>query len=249
MARGFLGRLLQTSEQRQVADLAGSTAAFGWTVTTADPWSVVFTGNASDGSDFTLRAALLTESDGTPDSLVWSSGAPRLDELLLAMTNAADTSRNWLHLVEQGVTLEHEGPDPQALRDELNARAAEGMSPHELNEYALRLGAGGVTGLLQRFSQSAAEVQNELPLVPKRLQVLAADRAVASWVLREPVTSMLPPVLEAVKIQRDPSFLAWVGLPFSRLDVQTPSVTAELLQNVVELGAALRRQALRQREW
>ncbi len=249
MARGFLGRLVQSSEQRQVTDLADGAAALGWTVTTADPWSAVFTGNASDGSDFTLRAALLTESDGTPDSLVWSSGAPRLDELLVAVSNAPDPSRHWLQFVERGITLEHEGLDPQALRDELNARAAEGMSPQELNEYALRLGAGGVTGLLMRFSEAAAEVQDELPLLPNGLQVLAADPAVASWVLRDPATSMLLAVLDAAKVQRDPSFLAWVGLPFSRIDVETPSVTAELLQNVVELGAALRRGVLRQREW
>jgi hypothetical protein len=246
---GGLGRPFQTSAQRRITELSEGAPALGWTVTAADGSSATFTGRASDGTDFTLRVSLIALDDGTPDSVVWSSGPPRLDELLIAITDAPDRSRNWLHLVEQGVTLEHEGLDPQALRDELNARAAEGMSPQELNEYALQLGAGGVTGLVQRFSQSASEVQDGLPPAPRKLQVLAADPAVASRVFREPAVSILPAVLDAAKVQRDPSFLAWVGLPFSRIDVETPSVTAELLQDVVELGAALRRGVLRQPEW
>lgn len=245
--KDVLGRLFQPPAQRRLADLTARASALGWTVSAEDGSSATLAGRASDGSDFTLSVSLMNYDE--PESVVWSSGAHRLDELLLAMTDTPDPSRRWLHLVEQGVTLAHDDPDPQAFRDELNARAAEGMSPRELNDYALQLGGGGVSGVLLRFSQEAVEVPYELPAAKRRLQVLAPDPDLASKLLGEPVSSMLPPVLAATKVQLDWSFLAWVGLPYSRLSIETPLVTVEALQDVIELGAALRGAALRQREW
>jgi hypothetical protein len=254
MARGRLRRLLEPSAQRRLEDLIAEASARGWTGAQTDrsPPTATLAGRASDGSDFAFEVSLFSDTQGTPDFVEWSSGPHRLDELLLALTNAPDPARRWLFLLEEGVALAHDDPDPQWLRDELNARAAEGMSPRDLNECALQLGAGGATGVLQRFSLAAAEMQDELRHeLPAAggLQILAADRALAWRLLREPVGSLLSSAVRAASVQREWSFLAWVGLPYSRLRMQVPTASLELLQTAVELGVALRREALRGREW
>jgi hypothetical protein len=254
MARRRLRRLLEPSARRRLEDLIAEASARGWTAAVPDRWSAAatFAGRASDGSDFAVEVWLFSDTQGTPDFLDWSSGPRRLDELLLAVTNAPDPARRWLRLLEQGVALAHDDPDPQWLRDELNARAAAGMTPRELNEHALRLGAGGVWGVLERFSLAAAEMQDELRHeLPAAggLQILAVDRALGWRLLREPVGSLLSAALRAASVQREWSFLAWIGLPYSRLRMQVPAASLELLQTAVELGAALRREALRGRGW
>jgi hypothetical protein len=254
VGEGTLPSLLRTSAQRRLGNLIVQASALGWTAAVPDRWSATatFAGRASDGSDFALEVRLFSDTQGTPDFVDWSSGPRRLDELLLAVTNAPDPARRWLPLLEQGVALAHDDPDPQRLRDELNARAAAGMSPRELNEHALRLGAGGVWGVLERFSLAAAEMQDELRHeLPAAggLQVLAADRALAWRLLREPVGSLLSAALRAASVQREWSFLAWVGLPYSRLRMQVPAASLAVLQDAVELGAGLRREALSRREW
>jgi len=255
MARGRLRSVFQTSAQRRLEDLIVEVSALGWRAAAPDRWAATatVTGLATDGSNFALEVSIFVDTQGTPDFVDWSSGARQLDELLLAVSNAPDPSRRWLYLLEQGVALAHDDPDPRWLRDELNARAAEGMSPRELNEHALRLGAGGATGVLQRFSLAAAEMQDELrhelPAAGGGLQILAVDRALAWSLSREPVRSLLTSALCAASVQREWSFLAWLGLPYSRLRMQTPAASVTVLRTAVELGAALRRAALSERAW
>ncbi|HLB03727.1 MAG TPA: hypothetical protein VJK66_01795 [Gaiellaceae bacterium] len=244
MAAGGLGGWFQSATQRYVADLTGRARQIGWDVGPGDGASAVFTGRAGDGSDFRIAANLFDDDDGTSDYLVWSSGPPRLDSLLLAITNDPSSGRGWCRNVEVPGGLAHDDPDREAVRKALDEKAAEGVSVAELNAYALRLGAGGSSGVVLRFEESAVEIETEIAAGGRRIQVLALDRGVAAHVLADTVRSKLLPVLAAARPSVGPSFQAFAGVPFSKLFVETRWTTVELLQDIVELGAALRARAL-----
>lgn len=66
------------------------------------------------------------------------------------------------------------------------------LAAKELNAYALQVGAGGATGVVLRFESSAVEVETEIVVEGKGIQVLAVDRDIASHVLTDTVEIEAP---------------------------------------------------------
>lgn len=239
MVRKGLGRWLQSPLDRYVERFSARVAELGWAVAPGDDVHAVYSGRAGDGSEFVVRAQF--GDDGSNDYLEWWGGPLRLDALLLAVTNRPERDRRWLARVEVRGGLAHDGdPDPKALRDALNAKAAEGASPKELNDYALELGAGGATGVVMRFERNAAEVDSGIP----ELQALAGAPGVAESMLTETVRARLAAVASQASGRLGPAtFLAFAGVPFSKVYVETRGATIELLREIAELGSELRARA------
>jgi len=217
-------------------------AELGWAVAPGDDVDAVYTGRAADGSELVVRA-LFGDIDSNNDRLECWAGPLRLEELLVAVTNGPQHERGWLTSVEVRSGLAHDGePDPAALRDLLNAKAAEGVSPKELNDYALELGAGGATGVVIRFGREALEVDSGIA----GLHALARASDVAASVLTEAARTKLAVVASQASGSPGPAtFLAFAGVPFSKVCVETRGATVELVQEIGELGSELRTQAER----
>jgi len=218
----------------------------GWRVDPGEDVSAVFSGRALDGSEFTIRAMLFDDDEASNDTLEWRAGPLRLDALLVAITNDAEDGRSWLRHMQVAGGLSHDSLDPQQLRRLLNARAEEGLSAAQLNDYALQLGAGGSDGILLRFQQSAAEIDAgvELAVYGKRLRVLAASPEVGAHMITAALRERLNIVLAGASTRFGRTFEAFAGVPFSKMVVETRWTSVEQLRAIVEIGAALRARAM-----
>jgi len=236
MARRGLGRWLQSPVDRYAERISAAVTELGWTAARGADVHAVYSGRGADRSEFTIRASFGDE--GTNDVLEWRGGPLRLDELLVAVTNRPERDRAWLARVEVPEGLAHDDPDLSELRDALNAKAAEGLSPKELNDYALQLGAGGATGVVMRFGRAAVEED-----CGAGLQALAVRPGVATKMLTETLLAKLAAVSsQASGWIGEATFLAFSGLPFSKVCLGTRATTVELLREIADLGAALRAQ-------
>ncbi len=238
MARRRLGALFQSPPDRFADRIAAAVAELGWTASTVDGWSAVYTGRDDVGREFTVRA-IFGGVDGPSDVLEWRSGPLRLDELVLAVANVRGTGRSWLRSLEVAEGLSHDDPDPAALRDALNRKAAEGASPAELNDYALQLGAGGTSGVVMRFERTAVEVEPAIA----GMHVLSESPDVAARVLTNDARERLEAIAsQASSAVATPTFVVFAGRPFSKVSIDIPGTTIELLRELAELGAVVRAQ-------
>lgn len=229
---------LRSREERFAEALEPRVADLGWSVGVVDGWSVAYRGLDRGGREFQIRAIY----GETGDVLEWWGGPLRLDDLVLAVANASGSDRSWLRGVEVREGLEHAQLDPNALRDLLNAKAAEGVSPAELNEYALRMGAGGVDGVVMRFETSAVVVEPGI----EGIQTLAGSPRTAAGVLTDDVRSRIAGLASRVDFRADaPTLAIFVGRPFSKIRTEVRGTSVELLQELADLGSELRERLAR----
>jgi len=225
--------------RRRTRELLTQGRALGWHLIGEERGTVSFAVPGC-GADTTLTVTLFQDSQGTPDRITLWSGPRQLDALLLAITDVRDPSRRWLPFLLEGVVLQHAGPPPGELRAALEAALARGLPPEALNDYALRLGAGGADRVIIRFARTAVEVAGILPSSRRRPQVLAADERVAEALLGGDVLARLGALLERTTGGVAPALRVWVGVPCSRVWVETPAASLDVLRQVVEFDRTLR---------
>jgi hypothetical protein len=229
-------RWFRTELERFADRLVAQVAELGWTIGNADGWSALYGGTDGRGEAFSIRAIY----GETSDVLEWRGGPLRLDELVGAVANVPTGDRAWVRGVEVSEGLAASELDGDALRSALNAKAAEGLSPAELNEYALELGAGGVTSLITRFERSAVEAEPEID----GLTVLATNPDAAARLLTDEARERIAALAaQAVWPGGAPTFAAFAGVPFSKVRLDVPGTSLDLLQELAGLGSELRARA------
>jgi hypothetical protein len=232
------GNWLRSREEKFADTLAARVGELGWTAGSVDGWSATYHGRDRGDREFQIRAIY----GETSDELEWWGGTLRLDELVLAAANVSRSDRSWLRGVEISEGLAHQGLDPDALRDALNAKAAEGLAPAQLNEYALQLGAGGVDGVVTRFEATAVVVEPRVD----GLQMLSLDSRLAGRLLTDDVRGRIASVAAQADFPAGaPTFSVFVGRPFSKIRLATRGTTIDLLGEIAELGSELRHRLTR----
>jgi hypothetical protein len=225
--------------RRRTRELLTQARALGWHLIGEERGTVSFAVPGC-GADTTLTVTLFQDSQGTPDRITLWSGPRQLDALLLAITDVRDPSRRWLPFLLEGVVLQHAGPPPGELRAALQAALARGLPPEALKDYAWQLGAGGVDGVVLRFVRAAVEIEGVLPHARRPPQVLAADEQVATLLLSGSALAQLGALLERTTGGVAPAFRVWVGVPCSRVWLETPAASLDVLRQVVEFDRTLR---------
>jgi hypothetical protein len=224
--------------RRRKRELLTQARAFGWRLTGEDRLTVGFA-VPGRGVETTLTVTLFADTQGTPDRIGLWCGPARLDALLLAISDVRDPSRRWLPLLLEGVALGHEGSSPGEQRAALAAALARGLPPEALNDYALQLGMGGADAVILGFARTAVEIRGVLPRARRPPQVLAADEQVAQVVLSGDALARLGALLERTTGGVAPAFRAWVGVPCSRVWLETPVASVDTLRQVVEFNQTL----------
>lgn len=97
--------------RRRTGELLTQAQALGWRLTGEGRRTVSFA-VPGPGAEATLTVTFFEDSQGTPDRIALWSGPPRLDALLLAITDVRDPSRRWLSFLLEGVALQLEGRRP-----------------------------------------------------------------------------------------------------------------------------------------
>lgn len=226
-------RWFRTELERASDRISAQAAELGWTVAADDAWSAVYGGIDRRGQEF----AVLAIYGETSDVLEWRGGTPRLDGLAVAIANVTGADRSWVRSVQIPGGLAGRQLDPEDLRAALNAKAAEGLSPAELNDYALELGGGSVDGLIARFERSAVEVEPGM----SGLTVLAAEPGAAAGVLTDDVRARIEALVPSAAWPGDaPTLMVFAGNPFSKVRVEVRGTTVDLLRAIGDLGSELR---------
>ncbi|HXF94708.1 MAG TPA: hypothetical protein VNI61_01275 [Gemmatimonadales bacterium] len=224
--------------QRRKRELLTYAQALGWRLT-AEEYLTLSLAVPGRETESILTVVLREDSQGTPDRIELWNGPARLDALLLAITDVRDPSRRWLPFLLEGVALQHGGPAPAEMRAVLDAALARGVPPEALNDCALRLGAGGVDGVILRFARTAIDIEGVLRSSRRRPQVLAADEQVARVLLSGDALARLGALLERATGGVAPALRVWVGVPCSRIWLETPVASGDTLRLVVEFNLDL----------